>query len=214
MSKFFSNEPEDQNGYTAKNDRFYTLFAGIYDFGVRFFPIWKKWLDQALPHVQGPKVLEISFGTGFLLGKLAGDHELFGIDLNEKMTRIAQKNLNKAGLEAGIARGNVENLPFGDEAFDTVVNTMAFSGYPDAEKALAEILRVLKPDGKLVLIDVNYPGDGNARGVRRTAMWKKLGDIIRDMDELFNHHGLEYTDDEIGGYGSIHLYVGEKRKRP
>jgi ubiquinone/menaquinone biosynthesis C-methylase UbiE len=84
---------------------------------------------------------------------------------------------------------------------------MAFSGYPDARKALGEMLRVLKPDGYLVLIDVNYPADGNWIGTRLTDLWKRAGDLVRDMRALFRERGLDYSDEEIGGWGSIHLYV-------
>lgn len=137
----------------------------------------------------------------------AGDYEVHGIDLNARMVDIARRNLRKAGLSAELCQGNVESMPYPDGSFDTVLSTMAFSGYPDAHRALSEMLRVLKPGGRLVLVDVNYPGDANRLGTWLTMLWQRAGDLIRDMDALFRSHDLSWADREIGGWGSIHLYV-------
>lgn len=59
-----SEEPGDASAFTRGFDRFYTRFAVAYDLLVKALPLWKTWLRQALPHLAGPKVLEVSFGTG------------------------------------------------------------------------------------------------------------------------------------------------------
>jgi len=76
------------------------------------------------------------------------------------------------------------------------------------------MLRVLAPEGRLVLIDVNYPANGNWLGTRLTEFWKRSGDLVRDMGELFRECGLDYSDEEIGGAGSVHLYVAARRAGP
>ncbi len=207
----YSDEPRDRKEFTGALDAYYTRFAHLYDLGIKLFPIWKGWLRHAIPYLKGPRVLEVSFGTGYLLTRYAGRFETHGIDYNKRMVEIAQKNLNGAGITADLRQGNVEWLPYADESFDSVLNTMAFSGYPDPIRALSEMTRVLKKDGSLILIYVNYPADGNWPGTRMADCWKYLGDVILDMGGLFRQFSLAYMDEEIGGYGSVHLYVATKQ---
>lgn len=212
MTKHFNyaTDPVDKELFTNQMDRFYSATAGIYDFVVKTLPTWKNWIRSTLPHIEGPRVLEVSFGTGYLLTQYADRFETFGIDYNEKMVATAQKNLASKGIQAELRQGDVEALPYEDNAFDTVVNTMAFTGYPDAHKAMAELHRVLKPGGKLVLVDIVYPKDGNWLGVQATKFWVAFGDLVRDMNPIFETFNFKYSDQEIGGFGSVHLYIATK----
>jgi len=207
----YSTEPTDKEKFTRANDRMYSFFAGVYDFVVKVLPVWKNWLNHALPHIQGPKVLETSFGTGYLLTKYADKFDTYGIDYNEKFVTMATEKLQKKNISATLQKADIEDLPFDDETFDCIINTMAFTGYPNGEKAMAEIHRVLKPGGKFILIDIDYPTNRNWLGMKLTRLWAALGDLIRDMDLLFHQFNFEYTDEEIGGFGSVHLYVAKKK---
>jgi SAM-dependent methyltransferase len=130
-------------------------------------------------------VLEVSIGTGWLLTRYAGDYETHGVDLNERMVALARRNLERAGVSAELRYANVEALPYPNGHFDTVVNTMAFTGYPNGRRAMSELHRVLRPQGRIVMIDVGYPGDGNKLGCALVGMWKRAGDVIRDLPALF-----------------------------
>ncbi len=207
----YSSEPADKESFTRGLDRAYGLLARPYDIGVKLLPVWKTWLKQALPHIEGPRVLEVSFGTGFLLTQYAGDFETDGIDFNEKMVTVASENLEQKGIAARLQQGNVEALPYESNTFDCIVNTMAFSGYPDAHKAMSELHRVLKPGGRLVLIDIEYPTDRNWLGMKATRLWTALGDLIRDLGKLLHEFGFDYSQQEIGGFGTVHLYIATKR---
>lgn len=206
----YSAEPENQKDFTTEFDSFYTRFAGFYDWLVKYLPVWKTWLKRTLPHIQGPRVLEASFGTGYLLTQYAGRVQTFGIDYNAAMAQTAKGNLQRCELTASLQQADIARLPYADNSFDTLVNTMAFSGYPDGKAALTEMDRVLKPGGKLVLIDIDYPKDRNRFGMAMTKFWMAFGDIIRDMESLFRELGWGFQEEEIGGFGSVHLYVAEK----
>jgi ubiquinone/menaquinone biosynthesis C-methylase UbiE len=203
-------DPDDPNLFRDRCDRAYTKYALIYDALVKLLPGWKTWLQRALPHIEGSRVLEVSFGTGYLLTRYAGRHETHGVDYNRRMVAVARSNLARRGLSADLRQGDVAYLPYDDAYFNTVVNTMALSGYPDATRALAEMWRVLRPGGRLVLIDINYPKNQNWLGVALTRFWQRLGDIIRDLDSLLSASGFAYEDTEIGGFGSVHMYLCKK----
>jgi ubiquinone/menaquinone biosynthesis C-methylase UbiE len=207
----YSDEPADKLAFSERFDRLYSRTARAYDLAVKLLPSWRRWLRSALPHIRGPRVLEVSFGTGWLLTQYAGRFEAHGIELNESMLEVARRNLRHKGLAAELQIGNVEALPCGDASFDTVLNTMAFSGYPDAKAAMAELHRVLKPGGRLVMIDINYPHDANRLGTALVGLWRRSGDLIRDMHAVFRGFDLDARDEEVGGFGSVHLYVATKR---
>ncbi|NRA02778.1 MAG: methyltransferase domain-containing protein [Myxococcales bacterium] len=200
----------DKSGFTERWDSFYSRYADAYDWAVKYLPLWKNWLKRAIPEIKGPRVLEVSFGTGYLMSRYADKFDTYGIDYNAHMLTTTADNLKEKGLSAHLSRGDVEQLPYADESFNTIVDTMAFSGYPDAEKALSEIMRVLKHEGKLVLIDFDHPNDGNWLGSAVAKSWEAGGDIIHDLKRMFDKQGLEYSDKPIGGFGSVHLYVVKK----
>jgi len=211
VTRRYSKEPDDKRAFTEKNDRLYTRAARAYDTLVKALPLWKSWIGKAVPEIQGPRVLEVSFGTGYLLTRYAEKFDVYGIEYNARMARTARRNLREAGLSAELQRADVGAIPYQGDVFDTVVNTMAFTGYPDGKAALSEMRRVLRPNGRLVMIDVGYPRDGNRPGTFITNLWKdQFGDLIRDMDTLFLEFGFEHSGREIGGFGSIHLWVAEK----
>lgn len=209
-----ADEPADAHAFTSSFDAVYTRTARIYDIAVKLLPIWQRWLQQALPYLEGPRVLEVSFGTGWLLTRYAGRFDAYGLDRNARMVAVARTNLARVGCPARLVQGDVADLPYADQTFDTVVSTMAFTGYPDAARALAEIHRVLKPDGRLVIVDVAHPRNGNRAGTALVRFWQWTGDVIRDLPDLLDHAGFRATDEEIGGWGSVHRYVADKVTPP
>jgi ubiquinone/menaquinone biosynthesis C-methylase UbiE len=57
-------EPFDADAIRAQDDRFYSRIARAYNFLVKKMPLWKTWLCRGVPPLKGPRVLEVSFGTG------------------------------------------------------------------------------------------------------------------------------------------------------
>ena len=204
----YSAEPADKEDFAREFDQFYTRFAKLYDLALKLFPIWRRWISAVLPYVQGPRLLEVSFGTGYLLDRYGPGVDVIGVEYNRAMLDIARRHV--PGQPVTLQQGNVYHLPFKSGTFDTVVNTMAFTGYADGKLALSELKRVLRSGGRLVMVDINYPRDGNRPGVFLAGLWMRLGDILRDMALLFAEGGFSHRDEEIGGWGSVHLYVATK----
>jgi len=204
LSKIDSN-------YTEKMDKEYNRMARGYDAFMTVFPLWKKWIKRVIPYIKGEKILEVSFGNGYLMTQYArDDFDIYGIDYNEKMLEITSKKMRFRKIDAKLSKANVEKLPFPDNTFDTVINTMAFTGYPDGDKAMSELKRVLKKDGKLLLVDFDYPKDRNLIGYLIVKLWEKFGDIIKDIDSLLKKYNFNYKDLPVGGFGSVHFYVARK----
>jgi len=197
----------DGLAYTAKMDKYYDLLGKFYNVLMMLFPTWKRWISSVLPHICGNRILEVSFGTGYLLEKCSTQFECHGLDYNESMVNRAQKRLDRKNLKAQLIRGNVESLPYDNDYFDCVINTMAMSGYPDGDRALDEIMRVLKPTGKLLLVDFDYPKDRNILGFAMADIMARSGDRLKDIENLLKSRNLNYSQKTVGGFGSVFFYI-------
>lgn len=198
--------------YTDKMNKEYNWMAKGYDAFMIIFPLWKKWIKRIIPYIKGKKILEVSFGSGYLMTQYASkNYEIYGIDYNEKMLEITTKKMKKINIKAELSQGNVEKIPYPDNTFDTIINTMAFTGYPNEEKAMSELKRVLKKDGSLLLVDFDYPNNRNRFGYMIVRLWEKFGDIIKDLNSLLMKYNFDYKDISVGGFGSVHLFIAQKK---
>lgn len=199
------------SNYTDKMNKEYNWMAKGYDLFMAAFPLWKKWIKEVIPHIKGDNILEVSFGSGYLMSQyVSNKFSVYGIDYNQKMLEITKKKMQELKINPELSLGNVERLPYSDDSFDTVINTMAFTGYPDGDKAMSELKRVLMPGGRLLLVDFDYPKDRNVFGYMTVKLWEKFGDIIKDINSLLRKHGFKYKNIAVGGFGSVQLFIAEK----
>jgi ubiquinone/menaquinone biosynthesis C-methylase UbiE len=112
-------------------------------------------------------VLEVAVGTGLNLHAYPPDVRLTGIDLSEGMLALARARARDLGRDVELRQGDAHALPFTDAVFDTVVCTFGLCAIPDIDAALDEMTRVLRPDGKLILVDHVASSSRIARGVQR-----------------------------------------------
>ncbi|MCO6430268.1 MAG: methyltransferase domain-containing protein [Deltaproteobacteria bacterium] len=96
-------------------------------------------------HSQGGKILDVGVGTGRLLSRLSSGYEKFGVDISSAYLGLAAKQ----GIN--VCKAFVEELPYHDNFFDTVVTTDVLEHVLDLNTAVKEILRVLKPSGILIV---------------------------------------------------------------
>ena len=97
--------------------------------------------------------LEVAIGTGLNLPHYPADVRLMGIDLSPEMLALAEARGKELGRRLRLTEGDAQDLPFADGSFDTVVCTYALCSVPDDAGAIAEMHRVLKPGGRLILVD-------------------------------------------------------------
>lgn len=206
----YSEEPADSERYLRRMNHWYDGLAWTYGAFMLICPPYKRWVSSVLPFMRGRTVLEVSFGTGYLMQHYAREYEVYGIDYNERMVHVTRKRMRGVVPTDHLLQGDVARLPYADAVYDTVVCTMAFTGYPNGERALDEMLRVTKPGGVLLLVDVDYPADGNLCGFAIVKVGAWIGDIIRDIGALLERREASYTCEAIGGFGSVKRWVVTK----
>jgi ubiquinone/menaquinone biosynthesis C-methylase UbiE len=139
---------------TAKSRRFWDDVAPRYDKAMRFlerfqFRGGREWVCS---RARGD-VLEVAVGTGLNLRLYPPEARLTGVDLSPEMLVLARSRANEIGRAIELKEADVADLPFDDNTFDTVVSTLAMCAVPDERAGIAEIRRVLRPGGRLLLLD-------------------------------------------------------------
>ena len=113
---------------------------------------WRAWQGAGLPFLTGQNILELAHGPGHMLLQLkTADYHVTGFDLSPNMSRMAQRRLQKAGLAVPLVRGRAELLPFGTAVFDSILATFP-APFIVLPETLESMYRVLKPDGRLVIV--------------------------------------------------------------
>lgn len=115
------------------------------------------------------EILDLACGTGdYSLAIARRTHpatRVTGLDLSEGMLEVMRRKVAEAGLAGRISTlvGNAEEMPFGDAQFDRVTIGFGIRNFEHRERALAEMLRVLKPGGRVVILELSVPAWQPAR---------------------------------------------------
>ena len=127
--------------------------------------IWKRFTIELSGVRPGHQVLDIAGGTGDLaakFSKIVGPQgRVVLADINESMLKVGRDKLTDLGIVGNIeyALANAECLPFQDNTFDCITIAFGLRNVTDKESALRSILRVLKPGGRLLVLEFSKPGN-------------------------------------------------------
>ncbi|MEO9021660.1 MAG: bifunctional demethylmenaquinone methyltransferase/2-methoxy-6-polyprenyl-1,4-benzoquinol methylase UbiE [Ginsengibacter sp.] len=159
-----------KNSSESKKKQVENMFDKIafrYDFLNRFLSAgidvgWRKKAIRQLIPAQPAKILDVATGTGdFALTcyEILKPEKITGIDISDGMLEIGRKKILKAGLGNYIEllNGDSEAILFADNSFDAVTVAFGVRNFENLEKGLSEIKRVLKPGGKLVVLECTKP---------------------------------------------------------
>lgn len=129
----------------------------------------KTWRRRALKHIvdknTSQKILDIACGTGdfsiAIAKKVNPQTSITGLDLSEGMLKVMAEKVASEGLEEIISaeQGNSEQMRFSDNTFDRATIAFGIRNFENRETALKEILRVLKPSGRLVILELSEPSN-------------------------------------------------------
>jgi ubiquinone/menaquinone biosynthesis C-methylase UbiE len=140
---------------TERIRQFYEKIVGEYDHWLRHYEKIMGLGDvrkRLLSHAHG-RTLELGVGTGVNLAHYPPNVQLTGIDLTPEMLAASRQRAQELGLDVEFLIGDAQSLDLPDNHFDTVVTTLLMSTIPNDRQAATEIRRVLKPGGKLLLLD-------------------------------------------------------------
>jgi ubiquinone/menaquinone biosynthesis C-methylase UbiE len=163
---------------------------------------WDRILDLVVPK-RGPlDALDVGCGTGFLTFELAGrGHRLTGVDFAPAMIEEARRKAGQRGVDVRFEDGDADSLRFAPASFDLVISRHLLWTLPHPEAAIGEWIRVLRPGGRLVVVDGQFDVSAPvspAGGARASAEYAAIGDQLpflegrsrEDIVRLLEAHGL------------------------
>jgi ubiquinone/menaquinone biosynthesis C-methylase UbiE len=150
-----TGESGDLTVRNEKRRRAWAKQAPRYDKSMGFFERRLFGTDHrawACSRAEG-RVLEVAVGSGLNLPLYPSSVELTGVDLSPEMRDLARKRVAELRQSVDLREGDAHALPFADDSFDTVVCTYSLCNIPDPHRAIGEMKRVLRPGGRLLLVD-------------------------------------------------------------
>jgi len=174
-----------------------------------FFAMGEKAKARVADELSGGSVLDIACGTGALLAMVENKGlECFGIDLSKGMVDVARKKVPDGWFKIA----SFYNIPFADASFDNVVETNAVSGISiDVEQVIAEMIRVCKPGGKILIGDYCNAPKPTLISRMMSRIGSLIGDHPHDFAGIFKKFGFEPTV-EILGWSGIYQFIRVQKK--
>ena len=140
-------QAERQRRYWDRHARTYDQQIAVWE--RRLFADGRQWIcSQA-----SGDVLEVAIGTGRNLPHYPRDVRLTGVEFSPAMLELARRRAEELSLKVDLRLGDAQALDLPDASFDTVVCTLSLCAIPDDRRAVAEMGRVLRPGGRLLLLD-------------------------------------------------------------
>jgi len=205
----FSNSSESKK---KQVENMFDKIAFRYDFLNRFLSLgidvgWRKKAIKLLVPDHPKQILDVATGTGdfaLMSYDMLKPEKVTGIDISDGMLQIGRKKIEKAGLGKHIEllNGDSENMEFEDNTFDAVTVAFGVRNFANLEKGLSEIKRVLKPGGKLAIVECTVPSTPVIKELYIFYMKNivpKIGKIIaknNDAYKYLNNSVLQFPEKE------------------
>ena len=153
-----------------------------------------------VPHARG-EVLEVGIGSGLNLAFYTQEvQRVYGVDPSAELQRMARKRTDGSSVKVEFLSQSAEDaLPLPDKTIDTVVMTWTLCSIPDPLKALSQMKRVMKSNGRLIFIEHGRAPDSGVAAWqdRLNPVWKRIGggcNLNRKIDELLIQAGFRIDE--------------------
>lgn len=197
--------------------------------------VWRKKTMRLMDVQPGQTALDLCCGTcdwTIDLAQASKTGKITGLDFSEQMLAVGKRKVTEAGLDGQIelVQGNAMELPFADNSFDFVTIGFGLRNVPDYKQVVSEMLRVVKPGGKIVCLDMSKPQTQPFKGIyyfyfekivpllgkafaKQFAAYKWLPDSLqlfldaRELKELFQQTGAKdvYVKNFFLGIAALHI---------
>ena len=193
----------------------YDKFASNYDqafapFEKRFLSKWREETLSYLP--ENAKILEIGAGTGANFEFYPKSDCAVASEISLKMIEIARSKTN----EIKLVQANAETLPFAANSFDAAFATLVFCSIPNPENAFAELRRIIKPNGKIILLEHVRPNGllGIIFDLLNILTVALIEDHFnRQTAKLAEKSGLKVLEIKQKAFGIVNLIVCKNDKK-
>ena len=198
----------DEGSDLSKKEQVAGMFDSIayrYDFLNRFLSagidiIWRKNALKELKKLDPKKILDVATGTAdvaIMATNSLHPEKIIGIDISDGMLDFGRKKIErlKLGKVIELVNGDSETINFADNSFDAVTVAFGVRNFQNLEKGLGEIKRVLRPGGKLVVLEFSKPKTVGIKQLYNVYM--KV--VAPGMGKLFskNRNAYKYLDESI-----------------
>jgi demethylmenaquinone methyltransferase/2-methoxy-6-polyprenyl-1,4-benzoquinol methylase len=202
------NVVPDKDSALSKKEQVAGMFDHIahrYDFLNRFLSAgidvrWRKKAIKQLKSLQPHDMLDVATGTAdmaILSYKILSPNKITGIDISDGMLEFGRKKIQQKNLQSHIEliNGDSEAIPFADNSFDAVMVAFGVRNFQNLEKGMQEIRRVLRPGGRLVVLEFSKPSNRLVKFFYNIYMKR----ITPMMGRLFskNKQAYQYLDESI-----------------
>ena len=192
----------------TKKQQVATMFndiAGRYDFMNRFLSAgidikWRKKAIRQLLDINPKKILDVATGTAdvaIMAAEILHPDSVIGIDISDGMLSVGKQKIKKLNLQNTIEllNGDSETINFDNNSFDAVTVAFGVRNFENLEKGLSEIKRVLKPGGRLVVLEFSQPKKTGTKAFYN--LYMKI--VAPNMGKLFskNRDAYQYLDESI-----------------
>ena len=172
----------------------YDLMNDVLSFGMH--RLWKQYAIDRAEIQPGMKVLDIAGGTGdmslLVQKKLSGTGEVWLSDINHEMLKIGDERLKNAGYHPYVLTCDAEYLPFPDGYFDVLIVSFGLRNMTHKDRALREMQRVLKPGGRLMVLEFSKPVA-----------------LMRPFYDFYSFKVMPFLSAKIAGHSENYRYLAE-----